>query len=199
MRQPLSTYTDGSFMALHPTSLTLIHNEAANTETAYVRIVGFNRGRRARNITFVFNGDEAIYASVQPSGGPQLLVPDLPVYNSGSGMQVHASLRQQPGAWTLPDNLADIIILQGGEVAGLFISNITATTDAQPLLLHIQDSTRAATDIDPNKGSDAIVELYQTSGAVAVDVVDSGHNLAVGSLLVNIQSGIFVYGDVFKE
>jgi hypothetical protein len=61
------------------------------------------------------------------------------------------------------------------------VTNVSADTDAQPLLIHVQDSRRSSTDIDPDKGSEAIIEIYQTNGSVAVEILKSGFNLLNGS------------------
>lgn len=197
MRNPLSSYTDGSFVPLDTTSSTLVHREDAGPATKYLRVVGFNRGRRSRDVSFLLNDEEALYASVQPSGSAQLLVPDLPVYNSG--VEVYASLRQPVSAWGLPEDLSSLIVLEGGAVIGVIIANVTASVDAQPILVHVQDSRRPATDIDPGKGSEAIVELYQRNGSVAVDIIQRGHSLAGGDIQARVHSGVFIYGDIFSE
>ena len=198
MRHPLSTYTDGSFLPLDTVSSTLVHRADANTSTTYVRIIGYNRGKRVRKVSFIFNDEEAIYASVQPTGNAQILVPDIPLYNNGN-IDVYSSLKQSVSAWNIPDNIDDIVLLDNGQVVGIVVTNVSADTDAQPLLIHVQDSRRSSTDIDPDKGSEAIIEIYQTNGSVAVEILKSGFNLLNGSTQTDLRSGVYFYGDIFVE
>lgn len=198
MRHPLSTYTDGSFLPLDTALSTLVHRQDANTSTTYVRIMGYNRGKRVRNVSFIFNDEEAIYASVQATGNAQILVPDIPLYNNTS-IDVYCSLKQSVSAWNIPDNINDIILLENGQVVGIVVANISANTDAQPLLIHVQDSRRSTTDIDPDKGSEAIIEIYQTNGSVAVEILKSGFNLLSDNIQTDLRSGIYFYGDIFVE
>jgi len=167
--------------------------------TRYIRIIGFNRGKTSRNISFTFNDVEAIYATVQPTGNSQILVPDIPIYNNGNGIDIYASLRQSVLAWNIPQNIEDLIVLDQGIVTGIVISNITANLSAQPLLIHVTDSRRSDTDVDPSKGSEAILEIHQTNGSVSVQVIESGYNLESGNLRVSLNSGIHIYGDIFSD
>lgn len=199
MRYSLSTHTDGSYLPLDASSSVLVHREVAGSATRYIRIVGFNRGKIPRNITFSFNDVEAIYATVQPTGNPQILVPDVPIYNSGSGIDIYASLKQSALAWNIPQNIEDLIVLDQGRVIGIVLTNIIANESAQPLLIHITDSRRSNTDVDPSKGSEAILEIHQTNGSVSVKVIESGYNLQNGNLRVSLNSGIYVYGDIFSD
>lgn len=200
MRYFLSTYTDGSYLPLDVSTSTLVHRENANSGTTrYIRVNGFNRGKRARNIAFSFNDVEALYSTVQPTGNHQILVPDIPLYNNGSGIDMYASLRQSALAWTLPQNIEDTIVLNNGEVIGLDLSNFAADSSAQPLLVHVEDSRRSNTDVDPSKGSDAIIEIYQTNGSIAVEIIEPGYKFESGSLRVSFKSGVYIYGDIFSD
>ena len=199
MRYPLSTYTDGSYLPIDINASTLVHREDANLGTRYIRIIGFNRGKRARNISFTFNDVEALYATVQPTGNPQILIPDMPIYNNGNGIDIYTSLRQSALAWTLPQNIEDTIVLDQGRVVGVALSNFTADSNAQPLLVHVTDSRRSNSDVDPSKGSDAIIEIYQTNGSVAVEVIEAGYNFESESLRVNLSSSVYIYGDIFSD
>lgn len=199
MRYSLSTYTDGSFIELDTSVSTLVHREDAEVGTRYVRIVGFNRGKRSRSISFTFNDTEAVYATVQPNGTPQILVPDIPIYNNGNGIDIYTSLRQSALAWNIPENINDLIVLDQGKVVGIVLSNLSASSSAQPILLHVTDSRRSDTDMDPSKGSESIIELYQNNGSVALEIINSGHNLADGNLLVRLKSGVYIYGDIFAD
>ena len=124
MRYSLSTHTDGSYLPLDMNTSTLVHRENANSGTRYIRVIGFNMGKRARNISFSFNDVEALYATVHPTGNSQLLVPDIPILNNGNGIDMYASLRQSALAWTLPQNIEDTIVLNHGEVVGLSLIHI---------------------------------------------------------------------------
>lgn len=199
MRYSLSTHTDGSYLPLDINTSTLVHREDANTGTRYIRVVGFNRGKRARNISFSFNDVEALYATVQPTGNSQILVPDIPIYNNGTGIDIYASLRQSALAWTLPQNIENTIVLNNGEVIGLDLSNFAADASAQPLLVHVTDSRRSNTDVDPSKGSDAIIEIYQTNGSIAVEIIEPGYKFESGSLRVSLKSAVYIYGDIFVD
>lgn len=199
MRAALSTNTDGSFLPLEPQSVTLLHREQATSGTRYLRVSGFNIGKRARKITFLFNDVDSVYATVQPTGVPQILVPDLPLYNSGSGIDIYASLKQSVSSWTFPENLNDLVLLQDGSVAGIILANVTATNDAQPILIHIEDSRRTDGDVDPQKGSEAILELYQVNGSIGVDIIFSGYNLLSDSLQASVSSGVYLFGDIFSD
>ena len=199
MRYSLSTHTDGSYLPLDAYSSTLVHREDAGAGTRYIRIVGFNRGKRPRNISFSMNDVEAIYATVQPTGNSQILVPDIPIYNNGSGIDIYASVRQSVLAWNIPQNIEDLIVVEQGAVIGIVVSNFTADESAQPLLIHVTDSRRSDTDVDISKGSEAILEIHQTNGSVAVEVVEAGYNLESGNLRVNFNSGIHIYGDIFSD
>lgn len=199
MRYSLSTYTDGSFLPLDHDTSTLVHREDANSGTRYIRINGFNRGKRARNISFSFNDVEALYATVQPTGTPQILVPDIPVYNTGTGIDIYASLRQSVQAWTLPQNIQENIALDQGKVVGIIVSGFVADPSAQPLLIHVTDSRRSNTDIDPSKGSDAIIEIYQKNGSIAVEIIDPGYNFETEYLRVSLSSSVYIYGDIFSD
>jgi len=199
MRYSLSTHTDGAFLSIDTNTSTLIHREDINSGTRYIRIIGFNRGKRTRSISFSFNDVEALYSTVQPTGNPQILVPDVPIYNTGTGIDIYTSLKQVALAWTFPQNLEEMIVLDQGEVVGLSLSNITADPSAQPLLIHVTDSRRSNTDVDPSKGSDAILEIYQTNGSIAVEIIEAGYNFESVSLRVSLNSGIYIYGDIFSD
>lgn len=199
MRYSLSTHTDGSYLPIDINTSTLVHREDANSGTRYIRIIGFNRGKRARNISFTFNDVEALYATVQPTGNPQILVPDMPLYNNGTGIDIYTSLRQSELAWTLPQNIENTIVLDQGRVVGLALSNFTADSSAQPLLVHVTDSRRSHSDVDPSKGSDSIIEIYQTNGSIAVEVIEAGFNFESGSLRVILKSAVYIYGDIFLD
>lgn len=199
MRYSLSTHTDGSYLPLDINTSTLAHREDANSGTRYIRIIGFNRGKRSRNISFNFNDVEALYATVQPTGNPQILVPDIPMYNNGTGIDIYASLRQSALAWTFPQNIEETIVLDQGRVIGLALSNFTADSSAQPLLIHVTDSRRSNSDIDTSKGSDSIIEIYQTNGSIAVEVIEPGYNFESGSLRVSLKSAVYFYGDIFSD
>ena len=199
MRYSLSTHTDGSYLPLDIDTSTLIHREDANSGTRYIRIIGFNRGKRARNISFSFNDVEALYATVQATGNPQILVPDIPIYNNGIGIDIYASLKQSALAWTFPPNIEDTIVLSQGKVVGLDLSNFTADASAQPLLIHVTDSRRSITDLDQSKGSNSIIEIYQTNRSIAVEVIDPGYNFESGSLRVSFKSAVYIFGDIFVD
>jgi hypothetical protein len=199
MRYSLSTHTDGSFLSLDHDTSTLVHREDANSGTRYIRIVGFNRGKRARNVSFSFNDVEALYVTVQPTGTPQILVPDIPIYNTGTGIDIYASLRQSVQAWTVPENMHENIALDQGKVVGIVLSGFAADTSAQPLLIHVTDSRRSNTDVDPSKGSDAIIELYQKNGSIAIEIIDPGYNFDNEHLRVNLSSSVYIYGDIFSD
>ena len=199
MRYSLSIHTDGSYIPIDTNTSTLVHREDADSGTRYVRIVGFNRGKRSRNISFSFNDVEALYATVQPTGNPQILVPDIPIYNNGSGIDIYTSLRQSALAWTIPENIEESIVLDQGKVVGLDVSNFTADVSAQPLLVHITDSRRSNTDVDPSKGSEAILEIYQTNGSIAVEVIEVGYSFERGNLRVSLNSAVYIYGDIFSH
>lgn len=199
MRYSLSTHTDGSYIPLDISTSTLVHREDANTGTRFIRVIGFNRGKKGRNISFSFNDVEALYATVQPTGNSQILVSDIPLYNNGTGIDIYASLRQSALAWTLPQNIENNIVLNNGEVIGLDISNFAADASAQPLLVHVTDSRRSNTDVDPSKGSDAIIEIYQTNGSIAVEIIEPGYNFESGSLCVSFKSAVYIYGDIFVD
>tara|TARA_B100000676_G_scaffold300338_2_gene345884 strand:- start:522 stop:1118 length:597 start_codon:yes stop_codon:yes gene_type:complete len=198
MRQSLSTQTDGSFLPLDVNTSTLIHR-AQDDVNEYVRVIGFNRGKRVRNVCFIFNDTEAVYTSVQPTGNAQILLPDIPLYNAANGIEIYAALKQPISAWNIPDSLDNLIILDNGKVAGLVISNITASSGAQPLLIHVQDSRRSHTDIDPTKGAEAILEIFSTNGSVAVEIINPGHSLVNGHIQSSLHSGVYFYGDIFIE
>lgn len=199
MRYSLSTHTDGSFLPIDTSTSTLVHREDANSGTRYIRIIGFNRGKLSRNISFIFNDVEALYATVQPTGTPQILVPDIPIYNNGNGIDIYTSLRQSALSWTLPQNLEETIVLDQGKVVGLVLSNVLSDSSAQPLLMHVTDSRRSNTDVDPSKGSDAILEIYQENGSIAIEVIEPGYNLETGNLRVSLNSAVYIYGDIFIE
>jgi hypothetical protein len=199
MRYSLSTHTDGSYLPIDINTSTLVHREDANSGTRYIRIIGFNRGQRARNISFSFNDVEALYATVQPTGNPQILIPDIPIYNNGIGLDIYSSLKQSVFAWILPQNIEDTIVLDQGRVVGLDTSTFTVDSSAQPLLVHVSDSRRSNTDVDPSKGSEAIIEIYQTNGSIAVEVVEAGYNFESGSLRVSLKSAVYIYGDIFSD
>ena len=199
MRYSLSTHTDGSYLPLDISTSTLVHREDANTGTRFIRVIGFNRGKKARNISFIFNDVEALYATVQPTGNSQILVPDIPLYNNGTGIDIYTSLRQSALAWTLPQNIENNIVLNDGEVIGLDLSNFAADASAQPLLVHVTDSRRSNTDVDPSKGSDAIIEIYQTNGSIAVEIIEPGYNFESESLRVSFKSAVYIYGDIFVD
>lgn len=199
MRYSLSTHTDGSYLPLDINTSTLVHREDANSGTRYIRVIGFNRGKKARNISISFNDAEALYATVQPTGNSQILVPDVPIYNNGTGIDIYASLRQSALAWTLPQNIEDTIVLNQGEIVGIDLSNFAADASAQPLLIHVTDSRRSNTDVDPSKGSDSILEIYQTNGSIAVEVIEPGYNFESGSLRVSLKSAVYIYGDIFLD
>ena len=199
MRYSLSNYTDGSYLSLDVNTSTLLHREDANSGTRYIRVIRFNRGKRARNISFTFNNVEALYATVQPTGNSQILVPDIPIYNTGTGIDIYASLRQSALAWTFPQNIEDTIVLNNGEVVGIDLSNFVADESAQPLLVHITDSRRSNTDVDPSKGSESILEIYQTNGSIDVEVIEHGYNFERGSLRVSFKSAVYIYGDIFLD
>lgn len=199
MRYPLSTYTDGSFIHINTSASTLVHTEASDVGTKYIRIIGFNRGRKSRNISFQFNDTNAVFVTVQPTGNPQILIPDIPIYNHSNTLNIHTSLRQSSDAWNIPDNMSDLIVLNQGQVIGITASSVTADVSAQPILLHIQDSRRTDTDIDHLKGSESIIELYQTNGIIALDIIEPGQNLVYGNLRVFPNSGVYIYGDIFVD
>ena len=199
MRYSLSTHTDGSFVPVDYNTSTLVHREDANSGTRYVKVVGFNRGKRPRNISFSFNDTEALYATVQPTGTPQILVPDIAIYNIGSGIDIYASLRQSAQAWTLPQNIEENIAIDQGKVVGLVLTGFVADPSAQPLLIHVTDSRRSNVDVDPSKGSDAIIEIYQNNGSISVEIIDSGYNFEIENLRVSLVSGIYIYGDIFSD
>lgn len=199
MRYSLSTNTDGSYIPMDINNSTLVHREDTKSGTRYIRIIGFNRGKRARNISFTFNDVEALYATVQPTGNPQILIPDMPIYNNGNGIDIYTSLRQSALAWTLPQNIEDTIVLDQGKVVGLALSKFTADSSAQPLLVHVTDSRRSNTDVDPSKGSDSIIEIYQINGSIAVEVIEAGYNFESGSLRVSLTTAVYIYGDIFSD
>tara|TARA_Y100000741_G_scaffold321710_1_gene271016 strand:+ start:570 stop:1169 length:600 start_codon:yes stop_codon:yes gene_type:complete len=197
-REQLSTFTDGSFLALDPTESVLIHTDTTHSRK-YIRLSGFNRGKRARSVSFSFNGVESIFASVQPTGSSQLLIPNLQLYNPGTGIDVTAALRQSPSAWTLPVDLPSVIAISNGSVTGLLLTSFAASVDAQPILLTVSDSRRMATDIDPTKGSEAIIEVYQNNGSIAVEVITAGYNLSNTDMDVTVSSGVYFFGDIFQD
>lgn len=199
MRYPLSTHTDGSFLTIDTSLATLVHREDTESGTRYIKVVGFNRGKRARNLSFTFNDTEAVYATVQPGGNPQILVPDIPIFNQGSGIDIYASIRQSVFAWSIPDALIDLVVLDEGKAIGLVSSNITADASAQPMLLHVTDSRRSDTDIDPSKGSDAIIEIYQKNTSIFVEILEAGYNLVHGNITVSLKSGVYIYGNTFSN
>ena len=197
-RTQLSTFTDGSFLALDPTTPILVHTDTT-PEKKYLRISGFNRGRRARNISFSFNDVESMFASVQPTGSSQLLIPNLQLYNPGTGLDITAALRQSSSAWTLPVDLAPVIAISSGSVTGLLLTSFAATIDAQPILLTVSDARRTFSDLDPTKGSEAILELHQENGSISVDVLTPGYNLSGSDINVTISSGVYLFGDIFQD
>jgi len=199
MRYSLSTNTDGSYLPLDINTSTLVHREDANSGTRYIRIIGFNRGKKARNISFSFNDVEAIYTTVQPTGNSQILVPDIPIYNNGTGIDIYASLRQSALAWTFPQNIENTIVLNHDKVVGIDLSNFAADASAQPLLVHVTDSRRSNTDVDPSKGTDSIMEIYQINGSIAVEVIEPGYNFESGNLRVSFKSAVYIYGDIFLD
>jgi hypothetical protein len=198
-RSSLSTFTDGSYISLDASVSTLIHRETAATNTSFIKISGFNRGKRTRNITFLFDDTEALYASVQPTGSSQILVPDVPIYNTGTGIDIYATLRHSTSSWQLPDDLKDIITISNGKLLGVILTGVSATANAQPILLHVKDSRRSNTDIDINKGSEAIIELFQVNGSVAVEIIYPGYNLVHDNIDVHIHSGVYLFGNVFSD
>lgn len=213
-RAPLSTFVNGSFLPIDAFAPTLVHTDTL-AEKKYVRVSGFNRGRKARAVVVDIDGVPCIHASVQPTGSFQLLVPNLPLYNSPeAGIDVHVAVRhqQQPGAadaaapWTLPSAalLASAVQLDAdGRVVGLAVQSFAATADAQPILVVVEDARRSADeaggsadDVDPAKGSEAIVELSQQNGSIGVEVIRPGHNFAQEHLRARVTSGLFVVGSV---
>lgn len=199
MRTNLSTYINGSFLPVSFLQRTLVHVEDTSSNVKYIRVVGFNVGKRQRNVVFSFNNVNAIWASVQPTGNPQILLPDIPVYNSGNGVKIDISMDHGIDAWQFPNDIANIVAVEDGRVIGVSTLNIMATSNAQPVIVHVEDSMRSNTDIDPLKGSEAIVELYQIDGIVRVDILNQGYGLTSDNLSVQVLTGVYFYGDIFSD
>lgn len=196
-RNQLSSFTDGSFLTVDVFLSSLIHREQTS-DIKYLRISGFNRGKRPRNLVFSFNDSAYVYSSVK-SGASQMLIPGVPMYNSGTGIDVYVSVRHSVGAWSLPSNLSDVVVLNNGSVSGIYINSVSASVDAQPILLIITDSTRTDSDVDPSKGTEAIIELFQQNGIVSTEIIQEGYNFVPDSLHIKMSSGVFLFGDVFQE
>ena len=198
-RETLSTFTDGTFLEPAALTSTLVHRELSITGMNYLRLSGFCRGHKPRKLVFLFNDTEALYATVQPTGSTQLLIPNLPLYNTGTGIDIYCALDQSSGAWALPHNLHEVIIIGEGRVTGMLLSQITATANAQPILVTIRDSRRADGDIDPDKGSDALLELSQDNSSVSVTVIQPGYQLLPDYMHAAASSGVWLCGDVFRQ
>lgn len=198
VREALSTYTDGSPAQLSPFGTTLLH-DATGAGVQYVYISMYNRGQRARQVRITFAGAPSFTTTLRAAKNTQLVCPGVALYNVGTGIAVHAAASQPAGAWTLPTNLEGTVVVVAGAVAGVVTTAYTASTDAQPLLLVVRDSTRLAGDLDNTKGTVAIVELAQQNGVVLASVLDAGRNFTSSNLLVTVQSGVLVNGYVLRE
>ena len=199
-RRRLSTFNGGAFLPLDPFAPTVVHRDALEI-TRYVRVSGFNRGARARAVSFVINGTEALYSAVQPNGNSQLLMPNLPLYNTGgAGLEIHAR-SSGAGAWTLRDDMQHAVVLRDGRVDGIMPNGLAASADAQPILLIITDARRTGGNaLDPRLGGEAIVELYPLDGgSVGADVLASGGNFEYAHLHVHVSSGVFLLGDLLAN
>ena len=198
-REALSTFTDGTFLELAALTSTLVHRETSTTGMNYLRLSGFCRGRKPRKLAFLFNDTTALYATLQPTGSTQLLVPNLPLYNTGNGIDIYCALDQSSSAWTLPTNLQELLIISEGHVTGMLLGPIATTPNAQPILVTVRDSRRSDGDIDPDKGSEALLELSQDNSSVSVTVIHPGYQLLPDSIQTTVSSGVWLCGDVFRQ
>lgn len=198
-RSQLSTFVQGAPIALDAFSPTLLHT-ASGLNTQYIRISGFTRGRRARLLRFDFDGKAGMYALLRPHGQIQSLVHGLPLYNMGHGVEVTVSMHHSSStAWELPLDLPPLLLLTDGVVSGMITSTISADENAQPILLTIHDTGRSNTDMDPQKGTEALIELFQENGAIGVDVISGGRNFDANSLRVDVSAGVYLFGDLFVD
>ncbi len=198
VRTQLDTFVDGSFLEVDAFVSTLVHR-ASGAGTHYLKISGFNRGLQPRRLNFTIGDQSSVFATLQPTGNTQLLVPHLPLFNTGTGLDIFASMQQSVNAWSLPTDLTSVVNLQGGRVVGIITLNISALNDAQPILLIITDSRRATGDLDVSKGTEAIVELHQQNGSIGINILNSGENMDGLFVSVTASSGVFLYGDVISE
>eukprot|EP00965_Chrysotila_dentata_P045028 1495491-Pleurochrysis_carterae.AAC.2 len=81
----------------------------------------------------------------------------------------------------------------------MITSTISADTHAQPILLTIHDKGRSNTDMDPQKGTEALIELFQENGAIGVEVISAGRNFDANSLRVDVSAGVYLFGDLFVD
>lgn len=197
-RLQLSTFRDGSLLPLEAFVSTLVHRDES-LKAKYLRVSAINRGARPRCVTFLMNEQDVVYCTVLATSASQLLIPSLALYNSGSGIDVYAAMSQGVSAWSVPGGIEALITLQDGVVRGLDLSGFAASAEAQPFLLVVTDSRRTGMDLDPGKGSEAIVEIFQENGIVMAEVLDGGYNFVHGAMQVSISSGVFLIGDIFEQ
>lgn len=197
VRHQLSTFDGGRFVSLDVSSSTLLHT--INTEgTHFIRISGFNRGRRDRKISFLFDNQETVFTTVKPTGNSQLLLPHIPIFNA-LGMTASAKIQHSTNAWTFPLDLTQMVNIDNGSVLAVVVLNVIATPDAQPVLLKVSDSRRDNNSAVAGLGREALIELYVENSTVAFEILDGGEGLHGSFLKVDLLTGIFLFGDVFVE
>jgi hypothetical protein len=206
-RTQLSSYTDGRPHALSFSSSDTLHT-VSSSGTHYVYVSMYNMGALARDVKLAVAGSStSSEMTVTLRGGAkntQLVLPGLPLYNPGSGVTVSASLAHtSAGAavgWSFPTALADSITVSNGQVVGLSTTGISVVAGSQPVLVVVTDARRGATDVDPSKGTTAIIELNAIShDVITVSVLHSGRDFSTLQLVATPHSGVIATGYVLQE
>lgn len=195
-REELSTYTDGSLIEMKFDEDVLIHY-ASGERTQYINLSMYNQGSAHRDV-IVKIGSSELNIRVNSTKRIQKVLPNLRLYNIGSGIAISCSPNNKT-AWTLPDNIQDTITILNGSISSINTTSFTCTFDSIPLLLHVTDSRRSNTDIDPNKGTVGIIELNKVNGVINFNIIDQGRAFDQNNLAVSKKYGILVFGSLLCE
>ena len=195
-RAQLSTFTDGSFGTMSADGDTLIHS-ASGDGAQYVYVSMYNQGNAQRDVVLSVGASE-VSVRVHATRRSQQVIPGLRLYNMGSGIAVSCRPRVV-SAWTLPDDIASTITVGSGAVVHVNTLSFACAADASPLLLQVSDTRRSADDVDPSKGSLAVIELNRVNGSVTHQIIEGGYAFDQDSLLVEVKYGVLFFGNLLRE
>ena len=202
-RTQLSSYTDGRPLTLSLSSSVTLH-QMTSSGTHYVYVSMYNMGLISRVVRLTISGSSTTSDMMVTLRGnsknTQLVLPGLPLYNSGTGVSISASLAHAsaPG-WSFPTSLADSVTITNGQIVGLSTMGITAAPGAQPVLIVVKDEGRSTTDVDPAKGTTGIIELSEVQGAILVNVLTAGRDFVPLQITATAHTGVLTTGYVLTE